>query len=259
MNIKQQLEAEARNIVEAHRSQGGDIHETIAKHASEKGHRGDVVRSLTWLVNRHAFKQAMAVDRKDEIDIANAEAVLHKMNAPQKEAGLQKSASLSPSPRPNMGFTQAAVSGSAHSGGGEKVDYGPALRKKLAAREMELNGEINGLRAQIRSHLSKMAMLAESVKRIGSQGSDAFREKVASIPEAECEIMRAVLEKVAAKELPLTEGQLKMYLGRALVDLAEMAKTATLCHEAGQQLADRQRRVALVKTQMSDLRSGLEV
>jgi hypothetical protein len=254
MNIKQKLEAEAQGIVANHRESGGDIHDLIAKQASELGYQGEQVKSLTWLVNRHAFKMAMSHDKKDEMDLANAETVLFRMNRPVTK----QASAVTPAARPSLGLRNG-FSGNAHSGGNEKMDYGPALRKKLATRDQELRGEIRLLTARVRQGLGVVERMAPSIKRAGLDMAPSYLRAIAQIPEAERYIMEVALEKASTLAVPFTEHQLRMYLPRALEETKEMAKAACEVQLAGQDLADRQERLGRVRSQMFALRDGLEV
>jgi hypothetical protein len=254
-NIKQQLEAEAESIVIAHRDGGEGIHDLLAKHASERGYEPDVVRSLSWLVNRHNFKSAMANDHKDEIQLADAEAVLHRMSSPKKEASMSKAASLSPSMLDGKaGFNGHSLPGS------KPVDYGPTLRKKLAARSQELDSEIKMLNASIRGGLSFMGRKAESVKRAGLDQSEQFQEKMfRHLDESDADIVEMVLDFVKVAAVPFTDGQFRMYAARAIADTEDMiAKAASVSADIAS-LADRNERRERVRSQMADLKQGWEV
>lgn len=254
-NIKQQLEAEAERIVSAHRDGGEGIHDLIAKHASERGYEPDVIRSLSWLINRHNFKMAMAHDRKDEIQLADAETVLHRMRAPGTKQAT-KSASLSPSRLDEkVGFE----SGSSYSAV-KAVDYGPVMRRKLAAREMELTSQIKQLNASLRGDLEKMARLGESVKRAGLDASERFTSHVlGAAPSFEGELVGMVLENIKVAALPLTDAQFRMYAGRAIADATEMLAKAANVKTSNAELADALERLERVHAQMEDMKQGWEV
>lgn len=253
MNIKSQLEAEAHRIVDAHRADGGGVHDLIAKCASEKAMNADQVRSLTQLVNRVNFKQAMAVDNKDEIEIADAEAVLHKLRAPVKAAS-----QLYVPSSPGVLTKAASVGSVSFTGGRKPVDIGPTLVAKLAAREKELKSQLGIENAKVREGLFKLAKLGDSVKRAGIEGTETYKQALAAYPEADRALIELVLAKSPTEKVAFTQPQLKMFLGKALEDTRQMAKVASEVNASRARIAEREESMALVREQKQQFKT-LEV
>lgn len=251
MNIKQKLEAEAEQIVGAFRKEGGDINELIAKRANDKGFQGEQVRSLVWLINRHNFKQARQRRESDEIALANPEEVLLLMGRASKSASV-------PAPVANVhpGFVakEASLGGQATSFDAPEPDRTPVHAQKLASRRMELAQQQKLASAKITAALYRMGMLAESVKRAGLLESETFLADLDRLPETVRPIIDAVFSHVKVARQVMPEGQLRMYLDRALGDFREMAKAAATVHVAQKDLAEVRERIERVDALGEQLR-----
>jgi len=254
MNIKHRLEAEADQIVEKLRAGEDGVNNLLAKHASERGYNADTVRSLTWLVNRHAFKKAMQLDRRDELEeIADAETVLFKLRSPAEHS--YKAASYSP----GLMSKVASVSDSGFNGRPLSVDYGPTLVSKLTARSQELLGEIKLASAQIREGLFELTRLAANVKRAGLEGTPGYRTFLCEFPESQRNLIEMVIEQSPVTKVAYTDPQLRMHIPAALENTKAMAKVAARVHDASMKLADCQERLRLVESQKADLKNGWRV
>lgn len=222
-NIKQQLELEAQALVDEQRGSGSDIHEVIAKHASQNGYSDKVVRSLTWLVNRHAFKAAMLKDKKDELSVADAEYVLHSMG--RLKAPQQKSASL-PAKHSGMGIG-LSMSKSASVDTAKPYHADPDYLRLLGSREMELKARIKAASALCRQRFETMKMMSNSIKRAGLDKSEIYREKVMNaLPGDVRDLIQTAWENQKVASLDFTDAQYKMYAQRALVDTQSLVKAA---------------------------------
>lgn len=224
-NIKQQLEGEAQALVSEQRSSGADIHDVLAKHASQKGYSDKVVRSLTWLVNRHAFKAAMLQDKKDELHVADAEYVLHSMG--RMGAATQKSASATSDVK-SMGIRRAPLMAKSASVDTSKpMEVDPDYLRLLRSRESELHSKIKAASALCRQRFESMKMLSNSIKRAGLDKSDVFKEKVLdTLPGDVRDLIQTAWENQKVASLEFTDAQYKMYAQRALADTQGLVKAA---------------------------------
>lgn len=251
MNIKPQLDAEARKIVETHRSSGGELHDLIAKCASDRHYNDNAVRELSRLVNRHAFKQARIQDGTDEFGgIVNAESVLFRMRSPGSPS--VKAASYNP----GILSTSARVSDVGFNGRPVSVDYGPTFVAKLASRDNELKSEIRYASAKVREGLTKIAKLAESIKRVGLEKTAGYQGVLSELDADARSIIEVVLESSPATKVAFTTPQLRMHIPAALENTKAMAKLASEVHEVSMRLADLQERRERVASQAEAFRKG---
>jgi len=240
-NIKPKLDAEAQQIVESVR-QGADIHEAIAKHASALGYNDHTVRSLTQLVNRHAFKKAMELDKCDEFPPAYAERVLLAMHG-EKQAVKAASAS------PGLAVRTTLGSGSGYSSarpGGIAFDDTPALLQKLAARRSQLDSQIKVAMAEIRDLLATMESRVARAKELGIEKLGVYQQQFETLSPFERQLVDRVFEATAIEKHAFTRGQLRILVPetqRHATDLVELAKTAAARMAAVIDLRARRRNV----------------
>ena len=233
MNIKGRRETEADPNLQELRSSRRHNKELVAKHASQKDYADEVVRSLSALVNRHAFKTAMTLDRRDEFDIVYPERVLNRMRpAPQ-----QKAASFSPGLAPQSTLCSASAWG-----GKFEVDYRPGILVKLASREQELRSQIKAAKASLREQLFSMSLRARSVKSVGHEKIAGYQEAMGAIPADDRRIVELAIEATPVEKWAFTQSQLRMFIPTALEDIRRMGAMAKAANQTLGELTDLQSR-----------------
>jgi hypothetical protein len=258
-NIKPQLESEAAKIVEAHRLGGGEVRDILCKHALDKGYGENVVRTLSSLVNRHAFKQAMEKDRTDDIQVVDANSILYEM---KKCAFQTKAASETPTPHKQAGFglsgmlnVNAQVGSQQTFANPYTTRVAPTVIAKLAARDRELESTGKALNAGFREDLWAMTKAAEALKRVGFESTAEFTAKLAGYRDDVADLIRLAIEKSPFQKWAMDEHKQRMFVRESLQNLDPMAKRAALALDKMEKLADVQARRATIQQQISELKT----
>ena len=230
MNIKGRLEVEADGLVATQRDSGVDVHDLLAKHCADRKYNDETVRSLTALVNRHAFKKAMEIDKRDEIKVAHAHRVLGRLHAAPEVA--VKTAALNP------GLGGSAMRSGSAVGGKLAADWSPAILGQLDSRSMELGSQIKAANAELRGHLIDLARRAQTVLRVGLHKVAGYQQALDEIPPGDRKLVELALEAVPTEKVAFTAPQLRMFVPAALEDTRKMGQSAKAANEVLDKLAD---------------------
>jgi hypothetical protein len=225
MDRKPQMMAEAAQLVEQHRSDGGNINEIIAKHANENGYSDQVCNSLVWCVNRQSFKQAMTVDKHDEPDIADPAAVKRARvkRVPVEEAPVKQASTVwqSIGKRANTRMQSGTVHTTSTS-----LDYGPVLRAHLDSEKRAATQASKMANAQARMTLEGMHTQTKLIRQVGLDKQASFKRTIAACEPEVQEILTTVLEKSAYQETLHTRQDLELLVPQALADFGRLKQAA---------------------------------
>jgi hypothetical protein len=225
MDRKPQLMAEAAQLVERHRADGGNLNELIAKHANDQGYSEQLCSSLVWCVNRQSFKQAMALDQHDEPSIADPVAVKRARTRPVA-ASAEPVKQASTAWLPTVKRANSRMQGGMVHTRAEGPDHGPALRAHLDREKRAADTGLKLASARTRITLEDMHHQTRLIKQIGLDKQASFQQQLAACEPPVRALLGALLEKSAYQPTLHTRQDLTLLVPAALNDFDRLKQAA---------------------------------